>query len=163
VYLQKPHQRGSKRSGRGGWLGCEGIMDFGVWAMLFGLFAVAIPPLVHLLNRRRYDVVDWGAMQFLKVSARTRRRLFLEGLLMLLRMLLIAVLVLALAAPALTGGALEGWWRLTGAGGPGKGSRANYDLVLVFDGSASMSFAPAANGESLHEAAKKWALDLVND
>src|SRR5262249_20910499 len=32
----------------------EGIMDFGVWAMLFGLFAVAIPPIIHLLNRRRY-------------------------------------------------------------------------------------------------------------
>ena len=44
-------------------------------AMLFGLAALAIPIIVHLLNRRRYDVVAWGAMQFLDVSQTTRRRL----------------------------------------------------------------------------------------
>ena len=41
--------------------------------MLLGLGAVIIPPLIHLLNRRRYDVVDWGAMQFLQISETTRR------------------------------------------------------------------------------------------
>jgi hypothetical protein len=71
--------------------------------MLIGLLAVLIPPIIHLLNRRRYDVVDWGAMQFLQFSEVTRRRLFVEELLlMLLRMGLIAVLVLALAGPFLT-------------------------------------------------------------
>src|SRR5437016_4730419 len=30
--------------------------------MLAGLAVVAVPPVIHLLNRRRYDVVDWGAM-----------------------------------------------------------------------------------------------------
>ena len=68
--------------------------------MLVGLAALAIPPIIHLLNRRRYDVVDWGAMQFLQISEVTRRRLLIEELLlMLLRMGLIAVLVLALAGP----------------------------------------------------------------
>ena len=69
-------------------------------AMLAGLAAVLIPPLVHLLSRRRHQVVDWGAMQFLQFSQTTRRRLLLEELvLMALRMGLVAILVLALAAP----------------------------------------------------------------
>jgi hypothetical protein len=28
--------------------------------MLFGLVAVAIPIIIHLLSRRRFEVVDWG-------------------------------------------------------------------------------------------------------
>src|SRR3954454_1337491 len=93
--------------------------------MLFGLAAVSIPILIHLLSRRRYEVVDWGAMQFLKISETTRRRFFIEELLlMLLRMGLIAVLVLALAAPYVESTVLA---RL--------GGRANRDIVLLFDGS----------------------------
>ena len=58
--------------------------------MLLGLAALAIPIIIHLLNRRRYEVIDWGAMRFLQMSKVTRRRLFLEEiLLMLLRMGLI--------------------------------------------------------------------------
>src|SRR4051794_21142629 len=76
--------------------------------MLLGLAALAIPPLIHLLNRRRYDVVDWAAMQFLQVKETTRRKIFLEQfLLMLLRMAVIAVLVLALATPYASGPLLE--------------------------------------------------------
>src|SRR5947207_10959122 len=96
--------------------------------MLAGLGAVAIPPLIHLLSRRRYQTVDWGAMQFLQVSETTRRRLLLEELLlMLLRMGLIAVMVLALGAPYVTGSLLTA-----------AGARPNRDVVLVLDGSASM-------------------------
>src|SRR5215831_2346778 len=96
--------------------------------MLAGLAAVIIPPIIHLLNRRRFDVVDWGAMQFLQFSEVVRRRMLLEELLlMLLRMALIAVLVLALAGPFLTSSTLA---RL--------GPRSNRDVVLVFDGSYSM-------------------------
>jgi hypothetical protein len=140
-------------------------MDFGVWAMLIGLTAVAIPPIIHLLNRRRYDVVDWGAMQFLKIGEVTRRRLMLEELLlMLLRMGLIAVLVLGLAAPALTEPVLNWWAGVTGTSPTQvKGARPNYDFVLIFDGSASMSYSPNDDGQTLHDAAKKWAMDFVGD
>src|SRR5947207_6187297 len=101
--------------------------EFGFFnlAMLAGLAAVAIPVIIHLLNRRRYDVVDWGAMQFLKISEITRRRLMLEEiLLMFLRMALIALLVLGLAGPFFESATLA---RL--------GPRSNRDVVLVFDGS----------------------------
>src|SRR5712672_584573 len=101
-------------------------MGFVNVAMLAGLAAVLIPPVVHLLSRRRYDVVDWGAMQFLQFSQTTRRRLLLEEMvLMALRMGLIAFLVLALAAPY----ADTSWF----------GASPARDVVLVVDGSSSMT------------------------
>src|SRR5947208_8872394 len=98
-------------------------MSFFNVMMLTGLAAVAIPPIIHLLNRRRYDVVDWGAMQFLQISEVTRRRLMLEELLlMMLRIGLLGVLVFALAGPFFpTPPAIA---RITG--------RTNRDVVLVF-------------------------------
>src|SRR5438128_9047775 len=100
-------------------------MGFGAPLLLVGLAALAIPPIIHLLNRRRYEVVDWGAMQFLQVSEVTRRRLLIEELLlMLLRMGLIAALVFAWAGP------FTDDWAATG-------TRPNRDVVLIFDGSAS--------------------------
>src|SRR5881409_95331 len=99
--------------------------------MLFGLAAVTIPIIIHLLSRRRFEVVDWGAMQFLQISQTTRRRLLLEEiLLMLLRMGLIGVMVVALAGPFLVGSVFG---RL--------GARSNRDVVLIFDGSYSMEYA----------------------
>jgi hypothetical protein len=124
--------------------------------LLLGLVVVAIPPIIHLLNRRRYEVVDWGAMQFLQVSEVTRRRLMIEELLlMLLRMGLLALLVLALAGPYLTSTVVA---RL--------GSGTNRDVVLIFDGSYSMGATgerPGAGDKTPHEAARAWALDFVRD
>ncbi len=127
-------------------------MTFGLLntLMLVGLAAVIIPPLIHLLNRRRFDVVDWGAMQFLQVSETVRRRLLLEEiLLMLLRMGLIALMVLALAAPYIISPA-----------GCGLGNRPNRDVVLLIDGSYSMGF--TGSGRTPHDAAKEWAAAFVN-
>ncbi|MGE4001441.1 MAG: BatA domain-containing protein, partial [Planctomycetaceae bacterium] len=61
-------------------------MSFGFLnaVMLLGLAGAALPVLVHLLSRRNYDVVAWGAMQFLELGRRTRRRIRLEELLLLL-------------------------------------------------------------------------------
>src|SRR5262249_26859855 len=116
-----------------------------------GLAAVVIPPIIHLLNRRRFDVVEWGAMQFLEMSQRTRRKVFIEELLlMLLRMALIAILVLALAAPYVAGPLME---KITG--------RDNRDVVIIIDGSTSMSY--NATGKSIHDAAKEWADAFLSD
>ena len=46
--------------------------------MLFGLFALAVPILLHLLRRRRYDILDWGAMQFLPDSVSAHRKRWLD-------------------------------------------------------------------------------------
>jgi len=69
--------------------------------ILAGLAAVSIPIIIHLFNRRKAKVVEWGAMQFLLDSLihRKRRVLIEEAILMALRCLLLAALVLAIARP----------------------------------------------------------------
>lgn len=69
--------------------------------VLLGLAAVAIPILIHLINRRRAPVLEWGAMRFLRasLSARQRRTLIEELILMVLRCLLVALIVMAVARP----------------------------------------------------------------
>src|SRR5262245_623542 len=90
-------------------------------------------------------------MRFLQVGERTRRRIFLEELLlMLVRMGLIAVMVLALAGPA----DRSGWFGLFG-------DRGSRDVVLVFDGSYSMAY--AGQSGTAHAAAQRWALELLDD
>jgi hypothetical protein len=76
-------------------------MTFLNWAMLAGLAAVAIPIIIHLLNRQRATVVDWGAMRFLmdSMTSRSRRILIEEIILMALRCLAMGLLALALARP----------------------------------------------------------------
>ena len=119
-------------------------------ALLFGLAAVAIPPIVHLFNRRKFDEVDWAAMQFLNLGQKTKRKLFLEQfLLMLLRVSLIAVVVLAFASPQLTGRYLG----TRTATGP-------RHLVILIDGSGSMAFAPEGKPDS--DAAKLWATRAID-
>ncbi len=114
-------------------------------ALLFGLGAVVIPPIVHLFSRRKFDVVDWAAMQFLQLSTKTRRKIFLEHFwLMLLRILIIALLVGGLAAPQVTS-------RLFGTTSAG-GAR---DVVILIDGSASMSYQD--DGGTAADAARTWA------
>ncbi len=97
--------------------------------MLTGLAGAALPVIVHLLVRRRYRVVDWGAMQFLSPGLKTRRRLQLQDvMLLLLRIVLVVLLALALARPWIGGGFFTGY--------QSSGSR---DVVLIIDGSASMA------------------------
>jgi hypothetical protein len=68
--------------------------------MLAGLAGVAIPVVIHMLNRRRVTVIDWGAMQFLELGKRARLKFQLSELLLLAaRMALLAIVVLALARP----------------------------------------------------------------
>lgn len=69
--------------------------------MLFGLTAVSVPIIIHLLNRRKFERVVWAAMRFLRVSVeQNQRRIQIEDLILLiLRCLLLALLALALARP----------------------------------------------------------------
>ena len=71
--------------------------------LLLGLTGISIPIVIHLLNRRRAITVPWAAMRFLRIAIeQNQRRLQLEDrLLLLLRCLIIALLAIALARPAL--------------------------------------------------------------
>jgi len=101
-------------------------MTFLSTLFLWGLGLMSVPVIIHLLNRRRKEVIHWGAMQFLLEAAprRWRMRGLSDLLLMLLRALLVALFVLALARPLLKGVA------------PGGAPR---DVILVLDTSLSTS------------------------
>src|SRR5262245_32809671 len=121
--------------------------------MLLGLLGLAIPVIVHLLNRRRTEVIDWGAMQFLDIGRRARRRIQLTDLLLMAgRMLILGLVTLAAARPFATPRAASG-----AADDPD--SRRPRDLVLVLDGSATMDL--RAGGTTPRERAVTWAREYL--
>jgi len=99
------------------------------WLAL-GALGGSVPVIIHLLNRRRFRVTRWAAMEFLLASLKKnyRRVRFENLLLLLLRVLMVVLLALALARPRLlASGAL--------LGGLGPESR---HVILVLDESLSM-------------------------
>lgn len=103
-------------------------MPFITPALFFaGLAAASGPIIIHLLNRRRFKILDWAAMEFLLQSQRkNRRRVRIEELiLLLLRVLAIILMGAALARPLLSKADLLDLGK-TGA-----------DIVVVLDDSFS--------------------------
>lgn len=128
-------------------------MSFGFLnaVMLAGLAALLLPVVVHLLSKRRYDVVPWGAMQFLELGRRTRRRVRLQDLLLLaVRMGVLALLVAGMARPWAKGGVL-------GRFAPAE----RRDVVLVIDGSYSMGW--EGNGVTPRAAAIQFAHEVLDE
>lgn len=120
--------------------------------MMWGMAGVSLPVIAHLLSKRRYDVVHWGAMQFLELGRNKRRRVRLEELLLLLlRMLLVALLAFALSRPFAKGG----WFARVASAGQKR------DIVLVIDSSYSMGW----RGDDLtpREKAIRWAGKLIRE
>ena len=119
--------------------------------MLLGLAGIALPVLAHLLSKKKYDVVQWGAMQFLELGRETRRRVRLEELLLLLvRVLLICLIVLIFARPWASGGLFKNLV-----------STQPRDVVIIVDGSFSMGWEDGV--ESPHQRAINWAREFLND
>uniref|UniRef100_A0A8J7VUM9 BatA domain-containing protein n=1 Tax=Coralloluteibacterium stylophorae TaxID=1776034 RepID=A0A8J7VUM9_9GAMM len=80
-------------------------------AALAGLAALAIPVLLHLLRRTRETRVDFAALRWLGARQRPRRRVVLrERALIAARLLLVALVVLFLARPALVEPPAAGAW-----------------------------------------------------
>ena len=112
--------------------------------MFAGAVAAAGPVIIHLLNRRRYRVLDWAAMDFLREALkRSRKMLQVRDLLLLVvRTLCVLLFGLAMARPYFAHSA--------GAVGPGQPVHA----VLVIDNSLSMGY-QRLDGAVLDEAKKK--------
>jgi hypothetical protein len=100
-----------------------------------GIGLVSIPIIIHLITRRRFRRLDWAAMEFLlEAMRRNRRRIRLEQIiLLLLRVLLVALIALAVSRPHLSP---EGRSWLAAA------FRAE-ERVLVIDDSLSMGHVEA--------------------
>jgi hypothetical protein len=112
-----------------------------------GAILAAGPILIHLLNRRRFKILDWAAMRFLMESRRkNRRRLRLEEL------ILLALRVLILLAAGLALANIRGGSVLGGVGSP-------VAHVFVLDDSLSMG--QRVGADSLFERATAHLADLV--
>ena len=124
-------------------------MSFASAIFLLGLPLAALPVIIHLLHRRRQAVIPWGAMRFMveAMSLRRRIRRIEDLLLMLLRAVLIAAFIFALARPKLAGGWL-------GDSGP-------RDVVIVLD--VSMSTSQNANGDTVFEQQRRQADRLIDN
>jgi hypothetical protein len=120
---------------------------------LWGLALGSIPIIIHLLQRRRFRVRQWAAMEFLRLSVRnTARRLRLEQLLLLaLRALILMLAAAALARPVVNTSSLA---LLS--------NNARVHAVVLLDNSYSMGYRPAgAAGPSLFDRAKERAWELL--
>ncbi len=116
---------------------------------LFGLLAAGIPLLIHLWNRRRVVTIDFSSLMFLVAAHRQNvRRVQLKNLLiLLLRMLIVALVALALARPFLT------------LGLPLSAVRAKTDVVIILDNSYSMAY-EGVEGVAF-EKAKALGIDVL--
>ena len=101
-------------------------MSFLSIAFLAALPLALAPIVLHLFDRKRDVVIEWGAMQFLQEAAarKTSARRLKQWILLLLRVLMIAALVMALARPLLPGN----WF----------GGTRHSELILIVDNSMSM-------------------------
>ncbi len=107
-------------------------------AILMALPLVALPLVIHLVNQRRFQSVEWAAMMFL-LSAQALSRGYTRlrrWLIMLLRMAAVAAAVLAISRPL-----SRGWLAAVG------GDRAGTAVVVV-DRSPSMLQAAGPGAES---------------
>jgi hypothetical protein len=79
-------------------------MDFLNVALLAGAAALIAPLTIHLFNRQRYRIVDWGAMHLLQaaLASNTRRPRWESWWLLLVRCLIPVLLAFTLARPVLT-------------------------------------------------------------
>ena len=127
--------------------------QLGSAAMLLWAVAAAVPILIHLWSRHRYQRLPWGAMQFLLAAMQknARRIRLTQWLLLALRTLILLLFALALANPlmSLVSPALAG----------GSGGRTLY--VLVIDGSYSMDY--RHEGTSRFDQAREMARKLIAD
>lgn len=124
-------------------------MSFLQPALLWGLLAVSLPIIIHLLNRRRHRTVKWAAMDFLlKATRESRGKKKLKHILILTcRALAVAALIFAIARPLL-GGFL--------------GFGASVDtVVLILDRSASMERSEADGQPTKRELVLQQVADAM--
>jgi hypothetical protein len=127
-------------------------VPWGNTMMLWWLSAAALPLLIHLLSRTRFQRTDWAAMRFLEAAwKRHARRLAIEQWIVLaLRTVLLLLIAFALADPH---------WR-SNSSQLGK-VRSPVHWVVVLDGTVSMD--AKILGETRFDAARKRAREFVGE
>ena len=118
---------------------------------LYGLALVGIPILIHLIRKRKIKVIQWAAMEFLLLSQRKqKKRLRIEELILLaLRILIVALAVLAFARPV-----------LRSLGIPLLSQNSRVYAVIVLDNSFSMG-QKGSDGKTSFERGQNAAEEVV--
>ncbi|MEZ6137117.1 MAG: BatA domain-containing protein [Pirellulaceae bacterium] len=133
-------------------------MSFLNIVLLGGTLAFLAPLVIHLLNRSKFQSVDWGAMHLLEAALQVNSRRFQweNWLLLLLRCLIPIIFAICLARPVLTS------LRVDGAGG-------QKSVAILLDNSLSMQNGgslPADDGtpqDSAFQQAKLQVESVVNE
>ncbi|MCH7728135.1 MAG: BatA domain-containing protein [Planctomycetes bacterium] len=121
------------------------------WLLGLGAALMSVPIIIHLLNKRKFKIVDWAAMEFLlDAERRNRRRIRLENLiLLLLRCLAILLLGFLVARPFLSRSITAGWV-----------DAPRFERIVLLDDSLSMEV--RSGNQSALEAAKESVHQLVD-
>ncbi len=122
-------------------------------AFLIGLLAASLPILIHLLNRRKLQRIQFPAVRFILLSQKRISRSYRlrHWLLLALRTLAVVFLVLLLANPIFQTGA-----GLFAGGGP-------VSLVVLLDNSLSMTWSSDGNGFKQAKDAARLLISALND
>lgn len=122
-------------------------------AFLIGLLAASLPVLIHLLNRRKLQRIQFPAVRFIVLSQKRISRSYRlrHWLLLALRTLAVVFLVLLLANPIFQTGA-----GLFAGGGP-------VSLVVILDNSLSMTWSGDGNGFKQAKDAARLLISALND
>jgi hypothetical protein len=122
------------------------MMGFLNAALLLGAMAFVVPLVIHLLNRSRFQTVDWGAMHLLEsVALQNAKKIQWQALLLLLvRCAIPILLALAMARPILDR------FQVTASGGSSA-------TALLIDDSYSMQ-APAVRSTDPASPETLWQL-----
>ena len=120
---------------------------------LYALIAASIPPLIHLLNRRRLKRIRFPAVRFILLSQRRISRTYRlrHWILLALRTAAIFLLALLLAHPIFQTGV-----GLFAAGGP-------ISLAIVLDNSLSMKWSREGEGFKQAKEAARLLISSLND
>src|SRR5689334_7793428 len=120
-------------------------MSFLAPAFFFGLAAIAVPVLIHLIQRERKEVIHFPSLMFLrKIPYQSvKRRKIHNWLLLLLRCAAIALIALAFSRPFFTQDPTKVAAAATGA----------REIVILLDHSASMGYGNRM--DKAREAARK--------
>ena len=126
-------------------------MTFLAGSLLGGLVLASVPIIIHILNRRRFQIIDWPPMKYLKLTLkRNRRRIRIEQMILLaMRTLAVILLILAIARPVIPQNGLAALF-------PGHGRTSH---LIVIDDSLSMGYTTA--GRSAFDVARNAAADLL--
>src|SRR5580698_520259 len=119
--------------------------------LLAALPLAALPIIIHLVNQRRFQTINWGAMMFLLAARRLSRGYsrLRQWLILALRMAAIAGLVVAISRPLASGRV-----------GLAAGGRPDTTIVLI-DRSPSMQQRDRATGRSKLQAGREQLIQAL--